>query len=59
MPSRLSAAAQPCDPLFDYLDTLDLDGGDQDYFNWLVALEKFSTLINASPYISDTLKALL
>jgi subtilisin family serine protease len=45
--------------LFDYLDTLDLDGADQDYFNRPAAREKFSKLIKASPYASDTLKALL
>ncbi|HEY1199525.1 MAG TPA: hypothetical protein VGE79_01025, partial [Niastella sp.] len=45
--------------LFDYLDTLDLDGADQDFFNRPAARDKFKTLIKASPYASTTLKALL
>lgn len=45
--------------LFDYLDTLDLDGADQDYFNRPAARDKFKALIKASPYASTTLKALL
>jgi hypothetical protein len=45
--------------LFEYLDTIDLDGADQDFFNRPAARDKFRTLIKASPYASGTLKALL
>ncbi|WP_207515706.1 S8 family serine peptidase [Longitalea luteola] len=45
--------------LFDYLDTLDLDGADQDYFNRPAAMDKFRNAIKASSYASTTLKALL
>ncbi|HUP13866.1 MAG TPA: S8 family serine peptidase [Niastella sp.] len=45
--------------LFEYLDTLDLDGADQDFFNRPAARDKFRSLIKASPYASTTLKALL
>jgi subtilisin family serine protease len=45
--------------LFEYLDTLDLDGADQDFFNRPAARDKFRTLVKASPYASATLKALL
>ncbi|WP_205513713.1 S8 family serine peptidase [Longitalea arenae] len=45
--------------LFDYLDTLDLDGADQDYFGRPAAMAKFKNAIKVSPYASATLKALL
>lgn len=45
--------------LFEYLDMLDLDGADQDFFNRPTARDKFRALIKASPYASATLKALL
>ncbi len=45
--------------LFEYLDTIDLDGADEDFFNRAAARDKFKSLIRASPYASATLKALL
>ncbi len=45
--------------LFDYLEALDLDGADQNYFAKQSAQEKFRQLMKASPYASSTLKSLL
>lgn len=45
--------------LFDYLDQLDLDGTDKDFFKNASAREKFIQKVKASEYASDTLKALL